>query len=390
MSDAKKTALGDGQPKVFSRPQGQLHDFPMEYRWEVTRRHPYYLVFWCEARLYHQREMGSGPEQGFLRHAAMLMLGLIGVNGEPVSPGTSFEDLGGCKIDPAFLSGAVQPMTLRAVSVMLINSLPPAERAVLGAILTTSGESEYAIVGDDAARSEQKRQALGRLAQMSSGALDSYPDAPLFYIHLGASLRSIERDLKNVVQRWKQRQGITERRVHTKKLPKYLEVWDLREGWTGDGYDRTREQTFRMIARRLKLEVSTVASRYLSAFKMITGYEFSPDLWRRLIGPLKLSELLGDPTATLSVPVRHHLRSPVRRPVSESVVGRPTDKAHVSGIVEQGSMIPDDMGSVDLRLDLEDLFKQGLSDEEITEKLELDSPDAVAYFRTRLEDFQGI
>ncbi|MCH8044526.1 MAG: hypothetical protein IID44_12490 [Planctomycetes bacterium] len=274
MSDAKKTALDEGQPMTFPRPQGQLHDFPMEYRWEVTRRHPYYLVFWCEARLYHQREMGSDPEQGFLRHAAMLMLGLIGVNGEPVSPGTSFEDLGGCKIDPAFLSGAVQPMTLQAVSVMLINSLPPAERAVLGAILTTSGESEYAIVGDDAARSEQKRQALGRLAQMSSGALDSYPDAPLFYIHLGASLRSIERDLKNVVQRRKQRQGITERRVHTKKLP--------------------------------------------------------------------------------------------------------------------SSMIPDDMGSVDLRLDLEDLFKQGLSDEEITEKLELDSPDAVAYFRTRLEDFQGI
>jgi hypothetical protein len=81
--------------------------------------------------LYRHGEVGDAPEQQMLRYAAHLMLGAIGVTGEPVSPDTSFEQLGGESLDPAFLSGAVQPMTLRAVGTMLINALPPEELAVL-------------------------------------------------------------------------------------------------------------------------------------------------------------------------------------------------------------------------------------------------------------------
>jgi len=67
-----------------------------------------------------------------------MVLNSIGVTGEPVDPGTPFEKLG--DIDPAFLSGSIQPMTLRTMATTLINALPAAERAALGAIFTTSGD----------------------------------------------------------------------------------------------------------------------------------------------------------------------------------------------------------------------------------------------------------
>ena len=54
--------------------------------------------------------------------AAMYMLGMIGVTGEPPDPTCSFEDLG--DLDPAFLSGSIQPMTIRNMISILIAAYP--------------------------------------------------------------------------------------------------------------------------------------------------------------------------------------------------------------------------------------------------------------------------
>src|SRR3954470_6293930 len=154
-------------PGIVGRPPGQLHDYPIEVRWEVTRRHPYYLVFWNEALLYRQGTPGDESAQALLRHAAAMMLGSIGVTGEPVDPGTEFEKLIEGHPDPAFLTGSVQPITFRAVVAMLINGLPPAERAAVGALLMTADGDEYALPGDNDNRDLQKQLALGNLAQLA-------------------------------------------------------------------------------------------------------------------------------------------------------------------------------------------------------------------------------
>ena len=386
MAKSAAVATESEQLTVPGRPQGQLHDLPLKFRWEVTRRHPYYLVFWRNALRYRQGEMGEEPEHRMLRYAAHMMLGTIGVTGQPVSPDTSFDQLDDDSLDPAFLSGAVQPITLRTVATTLIHALPPAELAVLGALFMNAGSEEYSVEGDDDRRFAQKMKAVSQFVQIPSPALDSYPDSPLFYIHLGASQRTIVDDVENQVRRWKKRRGIGERRVHTDKLPLYLKVWDLREGWTGDAYDLSAEHSFREIATKLGEPVSRIAHRYRAGFQMITGHGFSPDLWRRLFGPLKLSTVFQDAELILSAPMRHHLSSPVRRPVPDSVVSSSSNDASTAGVVEQGSSCADDHEFVDQWLDAQELFAQGLSDEEIAERLECDL-DTVAYFRGRFEEF---
>lgn len=368
---------------ILPRPAGQLHDFPVSVRWEVTRRHPYYLAFWQNALLYRQNILGDDPAQALLRHAALFMLGAIGVTGKPVNPEVSFEHLLEGDCDPAFMSGSVQPMSFRSVVAMLINGLPPAERAVVGSLLVTGGDAEYAVAGDDLDGPFQKRRALGHLACLNSPALDSFPEIPLFYVHLGASQRSIVRDMEDQVHRWKKRRKLGSAQIHTGKLSNYLSIWDLREGWTGGGYDRSSELTFAEIGRKLEIKaLSTVSNRYRSAFQMITGYEFSPEIWWSLFGPLKYSELFGTPDRILSARTRRRLSSPVPRPVPDSVVSPQRDDTRPIGTVDRGSFVDDDIEATDLWIDLRALIDQGRSDEEISELLEIGDPKAVAEFRT--------
>jgi hypothetical protein len=376
---------------IIGRPPEQLHDYPVQVRWEVTRRHPYYLLFWEEALRYRREAPGDRSDRTILGHAAVLMLGSIGVTGEPVGPETGFEELIEGHPDPTFLTGSVQPITFRAVVAMLINGLPPAERREVGLLLLSADADEFAVPGDNDNRDLQKRFALGDLTRLASPALDSCPEIPLFYIHLGASQRSIARDVEDQARRWKARRGLGSRKVHTANLDEYLKVWDLREGWTGGGYDRSRELIFAEVGRRLKLgSISTVANHFRSAFEMITGHPFTPELWWRLFGPLKCSELLGGPAAKLAAPVRHHHRSRTPRPVPESTISPQTDRAHGVGMVENGSAIYDDMEQVDLLMDMRDLIDRGLTDEEIARRLELEAPGVVAYFRSRADDFRSI
>ena len=351
----------ESAPEVVQRPEGQLHDLPLKFRWEVTRRHPYYLVFWENAQHYSQGRMGACSEEQLLRYAAFLILGAIGVTGQPISPATEFQELGAESLDPAFLSGAIQPMTLRALAAMLLSNLPPAELATLGAVFQTAGSAEYTHPNDDESKSAQRARALGNLARTPSSSFDSYPETPLVYLHLRASQRSIQSSVEQFIRNWKTRRGIKERRVQVKKLASYLEVWDLFEGWSNASYQRCEEHSLREIATRLSESVSTIASRYRAAFEWITGHKFSPELWNRLLAPLKLSNIFQSPEDVLSAPMRRRLCSPVRRPVPDSVVSRPSTCDDDHGVVESGSTISDDIELVDLLLDVEELMSQVLS-----------------------------
>jgi hypothetical protein len=301
-SSSPNAAPPDG---IVARPPGQLHDLPLEARWEVTRRNPYYLVFWEQARAFRRAQLGNNPVEFYLRYAANLILAEIGATGVPVSPATSAEELIDGDADLSFLTGTVQPVTFPGVAAMIINGLPLAALEALGEILITAGRGEYP-EPEAAPPNIQKMLAGAELSRLLSLALDSFPVLPLFYIHLGASKKSIVRDTEEQVRRWKKRRDLGSPKIHSGKINSYLKVWDLREDWTGAGYERGREHTFVAVARTLRSgSTSKVASCYRAAFKLITGHDFSPELWLRLFVPLKFSELLGDPVIVLSDPIRH-------------------------------------------------------------------------------------
>jgi hypothetical protein len=368
----------------------------LETRWEVTRRHPYYLVFWLEARHYWKNELGEDPAQKLLRHASAVILRSIGVTGEPVAPGLSFQQLTNGNLDPAFLTGSVQPITLRAIVAMLINALPTAERRTVGALLMTGGDDEYTVEKDDSNRTFQKQIALGSLMRLASPVLDSCPDAPLFYIHLGASQRSITRDTEEQATLWKRRRNIPERRVPFKKLASYLEVLDRREGWTGEGYVSEKWESFSAIAKETKTSVSTLFNRYRAAFELITGHPFSGLLWCRLFGPLLEGQPSSKTAKIMSARLRHRLSSPVVRPVPETVISPSTNDSERGGFVEALSAVPAEQN--DLYIDIEDLSSRGLSDEEIATRLAKDEEDGqaklsaqhIAEIRLRREEFRKL
>jgi hypothetical protein len=264
VANSQESAAASG---LFERDKNDLLDVPLNYRWEFTRRHPYYLLLWRQARGYHQNEFAAGTQESEDGLVAMYVLGMIGVTGEPADPKDSFEQLGG--LDPAFLSGSVQPMTIRNNLIMLISSLPRAELEVLRTVLEGALNPDFATPGDTDLR-VQKRQAIDFLLQCSSPLLDSYPDAPLYYIHLHASQNRIVQDLEVFIRRWKEQRGIPEHRTPITKFPEYLKVWDLREGWNDGSYEMGAEKSLSEVASELKQPKSSVANSYRAAFKRRT------------------------------------------------------------------------------------------------------------------------
>jgi hypothetical protein len=194
--------------------------------------------------------------------------------------------------------------------------------------------------------------------------------------------------MEQFVRRWKDEAGISERRRRDDKLDDYLTVWDLREGWVEGRYDSSREQTLHQIAQQQRVPLSTVANRYRSAFRLIVGREYSPALWARVLGFLKVSELLDPeelPQRTLRRP--WHDRRP--RLVPEAALRAPEEVEGSSSLVNTSGVSANEIAYVDLILDIQDLIAKGRSNENIVAELELTSPfsgDIIDFLRERRRD----
>lgn len=133
------------------------------------------------------------------------------------------------------------------------------------------------------------------------------------------------------------------------------------------------------VARQLELSRGTVHHRYRSAFELITGHPYSPPVWLRVFGPEKLSgfaEVVG------RVAARRPHRSRTPRAVPESVV---TPVQASSGFVQTNSTVFSDEAFSDVLMDLRELSNQGLTNEEIGERLDFGPQGAavVQAFRDR-------
>ena len=358
-------------PDIVARPLFQLRSLPIPYRWEVTRRHPYYQNIWRIARAHYRNEplgleMAGMPvelERNF-RQVAVIFLGTIGVNGEPPDPATEFTELGAEELLPAWLSGAVHPITLRGIAAILIAALPKETLGHVGLQLVEAG-------CDDRENEPPRRiGSLMNLTSLDKPGLDRYPDEPIVSINPAASGRQITEAVSDLLKQWKNQRGLEEKRDRSDKYPDYLRAWDLREGWTGKAYDISREKKLREVAAELGLDRSTVNNQYRSAFEMIIGQPYSPSMWFRVFAVNKFADLTGEGVLG---PVTHRrpLVSPTWRPVPESVLGCVSEEGE-SISPSAGVVSPQDADTLAIVEQIRGLLDQEPDDQRLADRLGLD------------------
>lgn len=363
-ADVGNNQNGNGR-KFLLRPEREFLQLPVKFRWEATRRHPYYLRFWRIA----SRPDPLGPLEAQARDAARLLLKAVNVGGVPADPALPFEKLDESPVGRAFLGGSLAPLTLRGC-------VAPLAYALDSATLKQVAQGLFEIAQLDRTDRDVFHPALERLLKLP---LDSIPNDGIVSFNPHHPARAIIDDMQRHVAEVKERHGIKESRRRHEKFPLYFEVWDAREGWTGSGYDRQKERPLTKVSKALKRPLKTVSDQYRSAFEVIFGTPYSPDLWMQLVLPLKFVGTNG----LLDLPrVGRPLRVRTPRPVPESVLEGPNDHG---SLLKLAGVSDGEIEFSDLKMDITSMIATGASDTEICDALELGSGslDLIAYFRQR-------
>lgn len=363
---------------LVPRPPFQLRSLPIEFRWEATRRHPYYQIFWRNAQANHRQEsLSSHPAELLLRQAGTVALRMIGVVGEPPNPATAFSELDERELKDAWLSGAVHPMTFRGFAAILLAALPKETLGQLGLLFLEAARDE---TEDGLSR---KLESMMNLQNERSEGLDNFPDEPFVSINPAASGRQVSEAVTELLKEWKDERKLSEQRHRSDKYREYLDVWDSREGWNGSGYDLTQEQTYQSIASETEKDVPTVSNHYRAAFKLIIGHEYSPELWWRTMGAEKSIRFdLVDSVVSKNRPTK----SPTRRPVPETKLGADIESVRQLTLNDSNQYSPED-----LSLDIRQLIAEEKSDAEIIQMLGLQDKEAealncIAWYRDRCQE----
>lgn len=358
---AESTEEPQEEAYFVTRPPETLQLLTPEYRWEFTRRHPYYLMCWNEARR-HRLSLSEDSLQFAWDEVFTTILLTIGVTGVPEDPSTAFVNLPGHPLPQVWASGAVAPTTIRNLAGCFL-FLPSKVRQAVGRLLLESVS--------DTDELEQQLQQAYRLMQLQEPLLDQFPSVPLISINLQAPQRAILEAVEAYVRQEKERLGVPEQRRREHALPDYLIAWDLREGWTGACYDGTRERTLREIASSLGVPIETIRNRYNSAFRLITGHDYQPELWDRLFGALKVGGVFGQASPSwrsLRRPRQSRSRQPI--PASRLTAGGAAGLDAIAARANQVGASHDDTGDF-LLSDIRSMIARSASNAEIIEELDL-------------------
>ena len=274
-------------PNVFWRPLLQLRSLSLRMRWEVTRRHPSYQVFW-NAQAPGSMIKSDADKDLLVSHWASIKtnaLGAIGVSGQTIDPATEFEDLCDDSVKSEWLSGAVHPISMRGLASLLVSSLPKDTLQKVGMAILEAG------LDDEAGQEPHRLQSLNKIASYDLSGLDGFTTEPFVYINPNASGRKLMPEIMRLLKDWKQEKQLPEKHDRPESEQSYLDAWDRREGWKNGSYSLSREQKFKEIAKDLQVSLSTVHSRYKRAFKLISGHAYTVNNWKELFGPIKLSSL---------------------------------------------------------------------------------------------------
>lgn len=356
--------------QVFGRPWSALSGLPQDLRWEITRRHGYYVAFWDFDEIFEKAAATRDlTEQERLVDAlGSMVLKCIGYTGPSIDPSMSAQKIVQ-KLFPLAMDDSIEPLTLRSLLRLLLIDLRFEEQNIIGCLFR--GAADPADIGET-----QFSDAIRIAASPHLTWLDRMPPGLHLTIDPFAPLQLILDEVKKAVKDQKTELGIRETRRRHEEIPKYLEVWDRREGWLNGAYHGKREKTFKQIAKDLKRPLSTVVSQYRSAFEAITGHKYNSYIWLRVFGILKLSEFFG----STAIPARSLARM-------NSALAR-------DGVFAQGNNASDE-GMEDEVLDpdafalaeqIVRMLKDGRSTIEIAESLDLKEDRLVERFRTRLDE----
>jgi hypothetical protein len=268
---------------LVPRPADSFRHLPVQYQWEFTRRHPYYQMFWDPS------EISDGFPQSLVeavKETAELILTNIGVNSNGPSPAINWSELQLDDSWSAWTSGALSRIKVRSLVAMLATMLSQDALKVVSTLLWEASSLDESDV-------EGSYSLIKRLAQDEFPQFDDYLPDLLVAISPSASEAKIAEAVKSIVKDYREEYDISPGRLRTDKFDQYLEVWDLREGWTHGGYDGHQEVKLAEIASRLSTKVSTVCDHYEAAFQQITGVSYSRENWLTLIGLFKMMGLLG-------------------------------------------------------------------------------------------------
>lgn len=307
-------------------------------------------------------------------------LGAIGVAGGTIDPATEFGDLGKESLKVEWLSGAVQPVTMRGLASLLVRNLPKNTLQKIGMAILEAG------LDDELGEEPCTIQSLAKIASYDDPELNSFTLEPYVSINPNASGRQVQPEIAKLLKSWKAEYQLSEKRNNSPSEESYLKVWDLREGWSDGAYSLFRELKLRDVAKELKIPISTAHTRYKRAFEIISGHTYSVRNWVDLMGPLKLSSLSkGNSLGGL----KRNITQKAKRDVPSSKL-RLTGDSEASFVDLNSIVSPTNRSVLDDFEDLKELISRGKSNREIF--LEFDAKEtedglrALDALRERLRD----
>lgn len=357
-------------PSLFWRPPLQLRSLPVETRWEVTRRHPSYSTYWkktAAADLFDDEEQIEECQK-FMDESRVLALNAIGVvPEEAVDPALEFKELG--QLNPAWLSGAVHPTSMRGLASLLVSLLPKETLTSLGcSFIRASVEDEFGSEQGEMPLSN-KLLAINEIASMDKEGLDLLTPEPFVSINPWASGRTVGEEVKTLLKQWKTELGLDEIRVRSENHQIYLDVWDRREGWNGGRYETGSGKLFIEISEELKRPLTTIHSQYKKAFELITGHQYRFDSFIELFGLIRFSNLFSD-----GGDLRYRrFNEATNRPVNETKLGISLDTASGGQYDEAGILT---YTPADFLAEYQAFSVKGLSDVEAAKELRVEDIDA--------------
>jgi hypothetical protein len=179
-----------------------------------------------------------------------------------------------------------------------------------------------------------------------------------------ASLKTVLAGVCRVVKDQQKRLDIPKTKPRPEALVRYLPVWDAREGWSVDHYDGKKERKLRDIARELAIPLATVQKQYHRAFQLLTGRDYSRDVWMDLFGVLKISKRANWRHGRKGGEPRNG------RKESEPRKGRTITASQARGnVLNRPIGFEDHQAYRDLLVDIESFLEKGHTDEQIIRKL---------------------
>ncbi|QDU05455.1 hypothetical protein V6x_51920 [Gimesia chilikensis] len=360
---------------ILDRPPYQLRNLPVQMRWEATRRHPSYQLLWNyppEVSSTAPSRIDLNATQVMLRQVLLIK---IGYSGPTISPSTEFNDIGEDEF-PEWMSGSIHPISTRGMLSIALLTLSHAALKDMARLFEYAAKEESE---DD----DFRAQAYFSLLRVADESLDQYPDELIVSLAPQSSVKQFQADAKAILARFQEHRNLHPARTRADRYEDYLRIWDMREGWCHGQYQSEREMTLSQIASQTGDSIKTIHNRYRSSFELITGHKYTPELWFRVMGPLRFTD---DELQEISIiSKRRPRKSSTRQEIPDSRLNNPE---HDDTLVTSKTQEDNSLELAQMRLDVQSLIAKGWDNDRIARELNPDEPhpDIVQKFRMLYQD----